>query len=36
MTKRQVEEKRVYSAYTYTLLFITEESQGRNSKGAGL
>jgi hypothetical protein len=25
MTKKQVREKRVYSAYTFTLLFITKE-----------
>jgi hypothetical protein len=27
MTKKQVGEERVYSAYTSTLLFITKESQ---------
>jgi hypothetical protein len=31
MTKKQVREKRVYSAYTSTLLFITKGSQDRNS-----
>jgi hypothetical protein len=31
MTKKQVEEKRVYSVYTSTLLFITKGSQNRNS-----
>jgi hypothetical protein len=27
MTKKQVEEERVYSAYIFTLLFITKGSQ---------
>jgi hypothetical protein len=31
MTKKQVGEERVYSAYTSILLFITEESQDWNS-----
>jgi hypothetical protein len=31
MTKKQVGEKKVYSAYTSTLLFITKGSQDRNS-----
>jgi hypothetical protein len=35
MTKKQVGEERVYSAYTSTLLFITKGSQGRNSHRAG-
>ena len=35
MTKRQVGEERVYSAYTSTLLFITKGSQDRNSHRAG-
>jgi hypothetical protein len=35
MTKQQVEEKRVYSAYIFTLLFITKGSQDRNSHRAG-
>ena len=35
MTKKQVGEERVYSAYTSTLLFITKESQDRNSHRAG-
>jgi hypothetical protein len=35
MTKKQVEEERVYSAYTSTLLFITKGSQDRNSYRAG-
>jgi hypothetical protein len=30
MTKKQVGEERVYSAYTSTLLFITKGSQVRN------
>jgi hypothetical protein len=30
MTKKQVGEKRIYSAYTFTLLFITKGSQDRN------
>jgi hypothetical protein len=32
MTKKHVEEERVYSAHTFTLLFIMEGSQDRNSK----
>ena len=35
MTKQQVGEERVYWAYTSTLLFITKESQDRNSSKAG-
>ena len=35
MTKKQVGEVRVYSAYTYTLLFITKGSQDWNSHRAG-
>jgi hypothetical protein len=35
MTKKQVGEKRVYSAYTSTLLFITKGSQGRSLNRAG-
>jgi hypothetical protein len=35
MTKKEVGEERVYSAYTSILLFITEGSQGRNSNRAG-
>jgi hypothetical protein len=35
MTKKQVEEARVYSAYTSTLLFITKGSQDRNSYRTG-
>jgi hypothetical protein len=31
MTKKQVGEERVYSAYISTLLFITERSQDWNS-----
>jgi hypothetical protein len=31
MTKKQVGEERVYSAYAYILLFITEGSQDWNS-----
>jgi hypothetical protein len=31
MTKKQVEEDRVYSAYTFTLLFIIKQIQNRNS-----
>lgn len=34
MTKRQVEEERVYLAFTSTLLFITEGSQERNLRRA--
>jgi hypothetical protein len=35
MTKKQGGEKRVYSAYSSTLLFITEGSQDWNSSRAG-
>jgi hypothetical protein len=35
MIKAQVGEKRVYLFYTSTLLFIIEESQGKNSNSAG-
>ena len=35
MTKNQVGEERVYSAYTSTLLFITKGSQDWNSSRAG-
>jgi hypothetical protein len=35
MTKKQVGEENVYSAYTFTLLFITQGSQDRNSLRAG-
>ena len=35
MAKKQVEEERVYSTYTSTLLFITKGSQDRNSSRAG-
>ena len=35
MTKKQVGEERVYSAYTSMLLFITKGSQDRNSHRAG-
>jgi hypothetical protein len=35
MTKKQVGEERVYSAYTPTLLFITKGSQDRNLHRAG-
>jgi hypothetical protein len=35
MTKKQVGEERVYSAYTSTLLFITKGSQDWNSSRAG-
>jgi hypothetical protein len=35
MTKKQVGEKRVYSAYTSTLLCITKGNQDRNSHRAG-
>jgi hypothetical protein len=31
MTKKQVGEERIYSAYTSTLLFITKGSQDWNS-----
>ena len=34
MTKKQVGEERVYSVYTFTLLFITKGSQDRNSNRA--
>jgi hypothetical protein len=36
MTKEQTREQGVYSAYTSTLLFITERSQNRNSQGRNL
>jgi hypothetical protein len=36
MTKKQVGEERVYSAYTSTLLFITKGSQDKNSEGRNL
>jgi hypothetical protein len=35
MTKKQVGEERVYSAYTSTLLFITKGSQDWNSGRSG-
>ena len=35
MTKKQVGEERVFSAYTSTLRLITKESQDRNSHRAG-
>jgi hypothetical protein len=35
MTKKQVGEEKVYSAYTSTLLFITKGSQNRNSSRSG-
>jgi hypothetical protein len=35
MTKKQVGEERVYSAYISTLLFITKESQDWNSSRSG-
>jgi hypothetical protein len=35
MTKKQVGEERVYSAYTSKLLFITKRSQDRNSHRVG-
>jgi hypothetical protein len=35
MTKKQVGEERVYSAYTSTLLFFTKGSQDWNSHRAG-
>jgi hypothetical protein len=35
MAKKQVGEEKIYSAYTYTLLFITKGSQDRNSNRAG-
>jgi hypothetical protein len=34
MTKKQVEEERVYSTYTSTLLLIIERSQDKNSNRA--
>jgi hypothetical protein len=34
MTKKQVGEEKVYSAYTSILLFITKESQDWNSSRA--
>jgi hypothetical protein len=36
MIKKQVEEERIYSAYTSTLLFITKESQDWDSHRAGI
>jgi hypothetical protein len=35
MTKKQVGEERVFSAYTSTLLFITKGSQDWNSSRSG-
>jgi hypothetical protein len=35
MTKKQVGEERIYSAYTSTLLFITKGSQDWNSSRSG-
>jgi hypothetical protein len=35
ITKKQVREERVYSAYISTLLFITKGSQGRDSSRSG-
>jgi hypothetical protein len=35
MTKKQVWEERVYSAYTSTLLFITKGNQDWNSRRSG-
>ena len=35
MTKKQVGEERVYSAYTFTLLFITKGCQDWNSSRSG-
>jgi hypothetical protein len=35
MTKKQVGEERVYSAYSSTLLFITKGSQDWNSNRSG-
>jgi hypothetical protein len=35
MTKKQVGEERVYSAYSSTLLFITKGCQDWNSSGSG-
>ena len=34
MTKKQIEEERVYSAYTSILLFITKEVRTRTQAGA--
>ena len=36
MTKNQVGEERVYSAYTFILLFITKGIQDKNSNRAGI
>jgi hypothetical protein len=36
MTKNQVGEERVCSAYTSTLLFIIEKSQEKNSYNVGV
>jgi hypothetical protein len=35
MTKKQVGEEGIYSAYTFTLIFLTKGSQGRNSHRTG-
>jgi hypothetical protein len=35
MTRKQVGEERVYSAYTSILLFITKGKQGWNSNRSG-
>jgi hypothetical protein len=35
MTKRQVGKERIYSAYTFALLFITKGSQDWNSSRSG-
>jgi hypothetical protein len=35
MTKKQVGEERVYSAYTFALLFVTKGSQDWNSSRSG-
>jgi hypothetical protein len=35
MTKKQVEDERVYLAYIFTSLFIIKESKDRNSSRAG-
>jgi hypothetical protein len=35
MSKRQVGEERVYSAYTSTLMFVIKGSQDRSSHGVG-
>jgi hypothetical protein len=35
MTKKEVEEEKVYSAYISTVLFITEGSQDWNSSRSG-